>query len=158
VTDAMTTEVLGFLEEHAVDSSRLYFLADEAGSRVAVPAELDSVLREVVGLLARGERVSVHGLSRPLTTQQAADLLGVSRPTLIALLDGGVIPFERIGTRRRMRIRDVMAYRERRRAEQYAALDRLYALGDDRPGDADSAAALGVTRHEVAAVRRNRKS
>jgi excisionase family DNA binding protein len=57
-----------------------------------------------------------------LTTQQAADLLGVSRPTVVRLINDGVLPAERIGNRHRLLLDDVLAYREERRNRQYEAL------------------------------------
>lgn len=57
-----------------------------------------------------------------LTTQQAADLLGVSRPTVVRLITDDTLPAERIGNRHRLLLDDVLAYREQRRNRQYEAL------------------------------------
>lgn len=66
-----------------------------------------------------------------LTTQEAADLLGVSRPTVVKLLESGEIPFEQPGRRRRVRLADVLAYRERASAEHRAALHRMVEIADE---------------------------
>ena len=82
-------------------------------------------------LARRGGQFS-HG--QELTSQEAAGLLGVSRPHLIKLLDRGELPFHRVGTHRRIRIEDVLEYRERRRAERKAGLDELARLSEHLPG------------------------
>jgi excisionase family DNA binding protein len=73
--------------------------------------------------MQRGLAVTVVPPAHVLTTPHAADLLSVSRPTVIKLLDGGQIPFTRAGTRRRVHLEDVVGARHRRRAVQYAALE-----------------------------------
>jgi len=60
--------------------------------------------------------------SMTLTTQQAADLLGVSRPTIVRLINDNVLPAERIGNRHQLLLDDVLGYRESRRKRQYDAL------------------------------------
>jgi len=92
-----------------------------------------------------------------LTTQQAADLLGVSRPTLIKLLDSDQIPYERIGTHRRIQLRDLLTYREQRRAAQYAALDAISAPIDDEEDAATVLADLREARKVIAKRRREKE-
>jgi excisionase family DNA binding protein len=66
--------------------------------------------------------------------RSAADILVISRPHLIKLLDRGEIPFHRVGTHRRLKINDVLAYRDRRAAERDAALRELTSLSEELPG------------------------
>ena len=78
----------------------------------------------------------------------------MSRPTVIKLLDEGKIRFERVGSRRRIMLRDLLTYRERRRAEQYAALEATAADIDDEEDLADTLAQIREARKAVAARRR----
>ncbi|MFF5260240.1 helix-turn-helix domain-containing protein [Actinomadura viridis] len=135
-----------------------YFLAGSApGDQIELPAEVYRVLRHVVEALQQGLAVTVAPLTQKLTTQQAADLLGVSRPTLIKVLDEGKVPFERAGTHRRILLRDLLAYREQRRAEQYAALEAT-AVDLDEEEDLDSVLEQLREARRTAAKRRRRGS
>lgn len=134
-----------------------YFLAGAgAGERVELPHEAYRVLRHVIEAMRRNLAVTVAPQTQTLTTQQAADLLGVSRPTVIKLLDSGRIPFERAGTHRRILLADLLAYREVRRAEQYAALEAMSAeLDEDEDEDVEAVLSqLRQARRSVAARRR----
>ncbi len=79
--------------------------------------------------MARGQAVTVVPVGKLMTTQQAADVLNVSRPYLIQLLDEGRIPFTKTGTHRRIRFDDVMTFRERRDAKRSEALRLLTQEG-----------------------------
>jgi excisionase family DNA binding protein len=156
-------QVYDFLEAHEkVGRGRprpRYFLAGSSpGDRVELPAEVYRMLRQVVEALRQGFAVTVAPLAQTLTTQQAADLLGVSRPTVIKLLDEDRIPFERVGTHRRILLRDLLVYREQRRAEQYAALEAT-AVDIDDEQDLDTALEqLREARRTVTARRRARSA
>lgn len=122
--------------------------------RVELPVELYRVLRQVAEALQAGLAVSIVPVTKTLTTQQAAELLGVSRPTVIRLLDEKKIPFEKIGSHRRILLGDLLAYREMRRAGQYAALEAS-TVDDDEDIDA-VLGRLRTARHEVAKRRRGK--
>jgi excisionase family DNA binding protein len=95
------------------------------GESLAMPAAVEHALQEVVSVLADGDAVAVLQLHQHLTTNQAARLLDVSRPTLIALLERGDIPYSKNGTHRRIRLTDVLAYKQQREQEAAAHLDAI---------------------------------
>lgn len=99
------------------------------GQTVAIPEEAFAVLRDVVSAMREGKAITVAPVDQMLTTQQAAGLLGISRPTLIKLLEDGRIPFELTtgGRHRRIRLHDVLTYQARRRSERREILDGLTA-------------------------------
>lgn len=133
-----------------------YFLAGSTpGDQVELPQEAYRVLRQVVEAMHHGLAVTVVPQSQTLTTQQAADLLGVSRPTVIKLLDGGKIPFQRTGSHRRIVLHDLLAYRAKRRRDQYAALEAMSAGMTD---DDDPDVVLEQLRTARAAVAARRRS
>ena len=101
------------------------------GTRIELPEELYEVLTDVVGALSQGLAITVAPQHTVLTTSQAAELLGISRPTLVRLLESGEIPFEKPGRHRRIRLRDVLAYQERARRARAARLDEMVRVSED---------------------------
>lgn len=106
-------------------------LSGPNGEHLVLPPEVFEVLRGVVEAMASGQAVTLAPVHQRLTTQEAAELLGISRPTLVKLLESGEIPFEQPGRHRRVRLVDVLAYRERASDERRAALDRMVEIADD---------------------------
>jgi len=120
-----------FLRDHA---HRPATLADPDGHAMEIPAPIYDVLRQLVPLMASGAAIQLVPIHQELTTQQAADLLNVSRPFLVKLLDEEQIPYHRLGgegTHRRVRFTDVMAYKKRRSEKRRAALDELVEMGEE---------------------------
>lgn len=101
------------------------------GTHIELPEELYYVLEEVVTALSQGLAITVAPQHTVLTTSQAADLLGISRPTLVRLLEAGEIPFDKPGRHRRVRLRDVLAYQERARRARAAGLDEMVRMAED---------------------------
>jgi excisionase family DNA binding protein len=84
------------------------------GEEIYLPESLYQVLRQVTPLLAQGKGVTVIPQEHYLTTQEAANLLNISRPYLYKLLDQERIPFTKIGSHRRIKAEDVLDYRQKR--------------------------------------------
>src|SRR6266542_1495830 len=98
------------------------------GSEVEIPASAFAALQAVVRDMAQGLTITLIPHDKELTTKEAADILNISRPFLVKLLDRGEIPHHRVGTHRRLRVEDVLAYRElraKRRREHLRTLTEL---------------------------------
>ncbi|GGJ78982.1 hypothetical protein GCM10008939_23550 [Deinococcus aquiradiocola] len=93
-----------------------------------LPVRLAEVLGGLLEDLAAGRAVQVITLEEEITTQQAAELLNVSRPYLVKLVESGALPHRKVGPRRRLHLEDVLAFRARLDMQRQAALQ---ALADD---------------------------
>jgi excisionase family DNA binding protein len=100
-------------------------LVSSAGERIDLPNTVYEILRKVVTLMAHGQAVTLVPDNQAVTTQRAADILGMSRPFFVKLLETGVMPYHRVGNQRRAYLRDVLAYAQKRDEERHSALDRL---------------------------------
>lgn len=92
---------------------------------VRMPASALQLLQDVLDQIEKGCAVSIVPTHTELTTQEAAQMLGVSRPFFVQMLERGDIPFHKIGTHRRVRYRDVVDYKKRLDAQRHQALEEL---------------------------------
>lgn len=120
---ALSTVLLTRAETQQID------FHDEKGAvrTVRIPTSALRLLVDVLTEIGQGNAVSIIPIHAELTTQEAADVLNVSRPFLVQLLEKGEMPFHKIGTHRRVRYQDVIEYKKRIDTERRKALDELAA-------------------------------
>ncbi len=131
---ATARAALQALDQHAGDKTELRMQLSEAGREITtldVPPSAVPLIRALLKELGAGRGVTVIADDAEITTQQAAELLGVSRPYLVGLIDKGVLPARKVGPRRRLLIADVLAYRAETKAKRREALRELAALDQE---------------------------
>ena len=106
-------------------------LVTSNGEEIIIPESVCNILRQAVQAMASDEAVSIVRHNRELTTQQAADILNVSRPFLIKLLDEGAIPYIKVGSDRRIRFKDLIIYQEQRDRKRRKLLDQLIEMTEE---------------------------
>lgn len=112
--------------QQAKGKGRAVYFVTEKGSRVAVPQELSDLLERVMQGAVTGRPLRVEPLPEQLTTTQAAELLGISRPTLMRRIREGELPATKVGSHHRLATRDVIAARMRaEQRERRAAMEVL---------------------------------
>ena len=129
-----------YVPEETVDPALIAFLREAAaqapelvganGERLRLPQAMYDVLRQVAEALSNGMGVIVAPMNARLTTQEAADFLGISRPTLVRMLERGDIPMEKPGRHRFVRLADLVDYQQRQRQQRRSALDRMAREGE----------------------------
>lgn len=92
---------------------------------VTLPGSLAQVLGDCLEIIAEGQSVTVVPAEEEIGTQEAADMLGVSRPFLVKLLDSGAIPSRKVGVQRRVRVADIVAYQKREKDARRKVLAEL---------------------------------
>lgn len=131
------------LLNHDVPATFALLTGDES---ITLPDEVNAILTQVVAAMRAGKAITVTPQSQSLTTQQAADLLGISRPTLIKLIDAGEIPCTRTTSRRTLILDDVLDFRRLRRERQLAAIAATEADLDDEVSSESMAKYLADAR------------
>ena len=106
-------------------------LVGPQGEEHLVPAPLYGLMRGLLKNIKRGEAVTVLPHDALLTTQQAAQILNISRPYLYRLIEDQSVPVVNVGSHRRLRIHDVLQLREERRQGRRSSLDELSELGQE---------------------------
>jgi excisionase family DNA binding protein len=113
------------------DSRENRFVGSDGEELVELSGPVAAALREVIEHMSRGAAVSIVPLHKELTTQQAADILNVSRQYLVRLLDRGEIPHHKVNRHRRIRFGELMEYKERRDARRREGLRKLTQLSQE---------------------------
>lgn len=101
------------------------------GEEITIPDSVYRVLRQVVHAMASGKVISIVIQEQELTTQQAAEMLNVSRPYLIKLLEQGEIPYIMVGTHRRVRFEELMKYKQQRDTKRRELLQQLVEITEE---------------------------
>jgi excisionase family DNA binding protein len=104
-----------------------YKLVSPTGEVTEIPESVFLLLERIIEVLARGDALTVVPVGKELTTQQAANILNVSRQYVVRLLDDGRIPYRKTGTHRRIRMEDLLAYKRQRDRDRVAALGMYQA-------------------------------
>jgi len=145
-------KVLSFLEAHGarrgVAPAPAFFLSGaEEHDRVELTEQVHMILKQVVQALSNGQSISVLTRDQDVSTQQAAELLGLSRPTVVRLIDDGELTAHVPGAvRRKLRLADVLSYREELRARRNEFISESSAAYDQDPEDTDTASLLAEAR------------
>ena len=105
---------------------RLQFLdADAPHNAISLPAPALRLLNAILKEMAKGNAVALIPINATLTTQEAADILNVSRPFFVGLLEAGKMPYQRFGSHRRILFKDLMAFKEQADAARAEAMRKL---------------------------------
>jgi excisionase family DNA binding protein len=98
---------------------------------IELPDAVYELLLRILDGMQQGKAISIVPVMQDLTTQQAAALLGVSRPFFVKLLESGALSFHLIGTHRRVYLKDLLAYKEHRDRDRREALDQIAKESED---------------------------
>ena len=122
------------LEAHDAAGKGVRVQVAEAGHEITtldLPPAAARLLLQMLKEMGAGNAVTLVPLAAEITTQQAADLLNVSRPYVVGLIDKGVLPTRMVGNQRRLPLKDVLAYKTETRAKTLAALEEISAIDQE---------------------------
>lgn len=120
-----------YLGRHPEEPDPIEVLVECDGPSLVLPRPAVTLLAQILGQLAEGRGVSIVPSEAELTTQQAAELLGVSRPYLIGLLDEGEIHCRKVGRHRRIPLAAVLAYKRADDEQRRRAADEVGEIGQE---------------------------
>lgn len=121
------------LSAHLRGATRQLKVVEEDGSEetVEIPASALHLLVDILAQMAQGHAVTLMPIHAELTTQESADILNVSRPFLIKLLESGEIPYRNVGKHRRIRFQDLMDYKQKTDEARSQSLDALVSQAQE---------------------------
>ncbi len=122
---AAANQLRQILAAHLSGDARIRILEDKKPTEITLTPALAALLMELLRHVGSGDAVTLVPVSKMLTTQQAADILNVSRPFLIGLIERGEIPHTLVGRHRRIRAEHLFEYKRKRDARRSDALERL---------------------------------
>ncbi len=106
-------------------------LVGPGGETIEIPLSVFRVLQQIVGYMMRGRAFSVIPYDQMLSTQEAADMLNVSRPFLVKLLEMGKLPFTKVGTHRRVQYSDLLQYKNHMHRERRKMLAEIANISQE---------------------------
>lgn len=109
----------------------MHLQIQESGELLTVPKRAFDLFIGILNTMAQGKSVTVVPSDSELTTQQAADMLNVSRPFIVQLMERGKLPFSKVGTHRRVKLADLVKYRTKMDAQRNKSLSALSAQAQD---------------------------
>lgn len=131
VAQRAVRRIKDYLAKHPDEPEMVEVLVEHGEPALVLPRQAVTLFAQILAQLADGRGVSVIPSEAELTTQQAADLLGVSRPYLIGLLEDEQIPHRKVGRHRRIALSDLLAYKRIDDENRRSAADDLGTLGQE---------------------------
>jgi len=124
---AQAQEAARALAKFVAEAPKAQLSIEDSARRMhaVLPPAAVRLLQDILREMSQGHAVTLIPVHAEVTTQQAADLLNVSRPYLVSLLESGVIPYRKVGTRRRVLFEHLMAYKKAEDAKRLEALNEL---------------------------------
>ena len=131
IIDDETRAEAALVVDTACDHDLTTFTVLAGGKQIEVPPHLSEFLVRIMERVAENRAMNITSLPDELTTTAAADLLSISRPTLMKLIRNGDLPSKKVNTHTRVLTADVVAFRESRRASRFEAMKNLRAASDE---------------------------
>jgi excisionase family DNA binding protein len=127
-----SSRLLAPLIQERASSIQVKIVKDDGNEQdVVIPATTFHLLVDILSQMAQGNAVTIVPIHAELTTQEAADILNVSRPFLIKLIESTEIPCRKVGRHRRIRFTDLMEYKQKTDSQRTQALDELAAQAQE---------------------------
>lgn len=108
-----------------------FFMLKADGQEIQLPPVITQVLNEIITILCQGNSLTLIPMDKELTTQQSADILNVSRPFIIKLLENNQIPYRKVGTHRKILMKDLIEYKTRTSEKRKTKLSELVNLSQE---------------------------